>query len=140
METPNNRASRRLSSFQVPVRVIDLNRGSWPVLQLPVGQVRPGSGMYLPPTQALANDTWQKNPLERIDSGDSSDSVEPYKKGGVVQVEEQQEDQVLGSTELYDKDGNLRLVPVRLTCIYPPFVYPLTDEFTRLPPQIRKIL
>lgn len=110
MENPNNRASRRLSSF-----VIDLNRGSWPVL--PVGQVRPGSGMYLPPpTQALANARErERNPLERIDSGDSSDSVEAYKKGGVVQVEEQQEDQVLGSTELYDKDGNLRLVPVCLT-------------------------
>lgn len=64
------------------------------------------SSVFLPPQLADP----KKNTLERIDS---VDSIEAYKNGGVVQVEEQQQDQVLGSTELYDKDGNLRLVPVR---------------------------
>lgn len=72
---------------------------------MPVGQARPMSAVFLPPQLADP----KRNALERIDS---VDSIEAYKNGGVVQVEEQQEDQVLGSTELYDKDGNLRLVPV----------------------------
>lgn len=74
---------------------------------MPVGQARPMSNVFLPP-QVVDS----KNRLERIDS---VDSIEAYKNGGVVQVEEQTE-QVLGSTELYDKDGNLRLVPV---CVIP---------------------
>lgn len=99
-----DRASKRLSKFQVPKSVIDF-RGSWPVL--PAGQSRPLSTVYLPPPMVDA-----KNRLERIDS---VDSIEAYKNGGVV-VEEK-EDQVLGSTELYDKDGNLRLVPVCCACL-----------------------
>lgn len=69
---------------------------------MPAGQARPLSTVFFPPQLADS-----KNGLERIDS---VDSIEAYKNGGVI-VEEQ-EDQVLGSTELYDKDGNLRLVPV----------------------------
>lgn len=69
--------------------------------------------------------------LERIDS---VDSIEAYKNGGVVQVEEQEEEeQVLGSTELYDKDGNLRLVPVCEFPPPPPFTHHSRADFLETP-------
>lgn len=118
MSAPNrnsriDRASKRISAYAFPQSYVDF-RGSWPVM--PAGQTVTGGrpmSTYQPPPNLADN----KNALERIES---VDSVAEYKQGRSEFIEDEETDQVLGSTELYDKDGNLRLVPVRIrgpTCI-----------------------
>lgn len=124
MSKRDSMAKRMSTTFALPTSVIDF-RGSWPVM--PAGQGRPMS-TYMPPQVVSGKNA---NALERIDS---VDSVEAYKNGGSIFVEESEEDQVLGSTELYDKDGNLRLVPVCITL--PPRVYALGTDSLHFRPQL----
>lgn len=89
---------KRSSLLMFPQKIIDF-RGSWPAF--PVG--RPSSTIYLP-----QNAQYDKQPLERIQSVDSVDAL----KGSSARIEEEEVEQVVGSTELYDKNGNIRLIPV----------------------------
>jgi hypothetical protein len=107
MEKRNNRESRivtmakRNSQFLIPYTVVDF-RDSWvPNRPLPSQTYNP----RVPST--IEEDALSLRRQETLNS------LKDEKDGG---------DQVLGSVEIYDKDGNLRLVPVRAallpgTCI-----------------------
>lgn len=95
----NNRANKRQSiidtvakrnsQFLIPYQVVDF-RDSW----VPN---RPQQAMHPRVPATIEED---ENALRRMETGNS------------LKDEKEQEDQVLGSVEIYDKDGNLRLIPV----------------------------
>lgn len=101
-----SKALKRNSRFYVPYDVVDF-RNSWPVDQR-TGQHYPPPGFFNPDQKApIAEDDEQ--PLTRYETADSL-----YKENAKVQVDEVGEggETVLGSTDIFDKDGNLRLIPV----------------------------
>lgn len=97
---------KRASQYVIPASVLDF-RNSWPVV--PGLAARPTS-VAMPPqytSYEYDDDDDDDASLKKYDTTDTM-----FKDGASVQEKEV----VLGSTEIYDKDGNLRLIPV---CNYP---------------------
>lgn len=89
---PGPKADR--NTYLIPYSVVDF-RDSWVR-----DRVRPPSPSYSTASTRFGD---EDSLLTRYDSGDT-----PKHRADVEQPE-----QVLGSTEIYDKHGNLRLIPVR---------------------------
>lgn len=96
---------KRSSQYVIPASVVDF-RNSWPVA--PGLAVRPSSVAMPPPPPQYFD--------YRDDDYDDGKSLRKYDTTDSILKDDasiaEHKEVVLGSTELYDKNGNLRLIPV----------------------------
>lgn len=102
----NQPQGKRSSQYVIPASVVDF-RNSWPVA--PGLAVRPSSVAMPPPPQYYDYGDDEYDDDRSLKKYDTTDSI--LKDDASIS---EKKEVVLGSTEIYDKNGNLRLIPVRI--------------------------
>lgn len=103
----NPTGNKRSSRYLIPRSVVDPRGSILAYSERPQSTVFPFQGPRVaPPPSSGRFEEDDEKPLTRYDTIDDL-------KGDTASISSnEEEDVVLGSTEMFDKDGNIRLVPV----------------------------
>lgn len=107
MADPSSTNSKRSSRFLIPRSVVDPRGSILAYSDRPASTVYPFQGPPVAPLPSQFEEDDEK-PLTRYDTIDELKGDNSSVFSG-----NDDEEQVLGSTEIFDQNGNIRLVPVR---------------------------